>query len=106
MHQTEFGDIFRFYTVDQLKVKCGTIKLREKSDRRLKLIIHHPLADETKLTNNIALLFLEKDYDLVENEINVVCLPTSSSSTEFDPSTCIGTGAGHTISRFEKTKYF
>ena len=80
--------------------------MRDKSDRRIKSMIHHPLADETKLTNNIALLFLEEDYDLVENEINVVCLPTSSSSTEFDPSTCIGTGWGTIFQGLKKLNIF
>ena len=96
--------LFRFFEKDQLRVKCGNIKLKAKGDRGVKSIIYHPLYDEPKLTNNIGIIFLEEDYDLVENEINVACLPTSSSSTEFDPSTCIGTGWGAQFEGIKKLK--
>ena len=62
----------------------------------MKKIFIHPLyvPDVDKLyRNNIALLFLEKDFDLNEN-LNVVCLPTEKTYDDYLPETCIATGFG------------
>ena len=43
--------------------------------------------------NNVGLLFLEEDYTLNEN-LNVVCLPTTTDYNDYLPETCIATGFG------------
>ena len=48
---------------------------------------------DIKYRYNIALLFLEKDFELNEN-MNVVCLPSEQSYDDYIPETCVATGFG------------
>ena len=60
-----------------------------------KIFVHPfyvPDVDEKK-RYNIALLFLEKDFELNEN-MNVVCLPSEQSYDDYIPETCVATGFG------------
>ena len=87
---------FRLKTATAL-VRCGewdtqtTHEPQPHQDRKVVDIVNHPEFNSRNLANDLALLFLESDFELSEN-VDTVCLPQPNE--EFDEDRCWVTGWG------------
>ena len=84
---------------EDLMVICGQVNRKQvdKAYNRnvIKTVIHPGY--NLKFKDNYALVFLDQDYTLVENEINVACLPNMTKYEDYDPESCIATGWGERV---------
>ena len=81
-------------------VRCGEVnregRMDEETSRQVTGVSTHPGFNQ-KFHHHFGLLFLERDYVLKENEINVVCLPTDSRFKEYVRDSCVATGWGNSV---------
>ena len=81
-------------------VRCGDVnregKMDDKSSRQVTGVTIHPGFNQ-KFHHHFGLLFLETDFVLKENEINVVCLPTDTRFKEYVRDNCVATGWGNSV---------
>ena len=84
---------------EDLMVTCGQINREQNNKSHNRTVIKtsiHP-GYNLRFQNHYALLFLDQDYALVENEINVACLPNMTTYNDFDAESCIATGWGESV---------
>ena len=81
-------------------VRCGEVDregaMDEESSRQVTAVTIHPGFNQ-KFHYHFGLLFLESDFVLKENEINVVCLPTDTRYKEYVHDSCVATGWGTSV---------